>query len=614
MKLLTGRIQFFKRHGRPFLENMTIRKRLMLFFSLIIILPLIGISIVNYDRFSSYVRDITIKQKFDTSKSAMAGIGIIKERDEKISDQILSNPMIQDALIGIGTFPSQFDKLLYDRQISSLLSSMVDSTNVTGILVVGINGREYSSSTSIIRDNFSDDIDHLLAREDLQISQGGNIWIPMGIDIFKNPNEASYNKAHLYIVRKISNVEFSKYKLGYSIVQLDYNRVYEILRGTALEDKGEYSVLLDQNGTIMCHTEKRDKIGTKIENEIYQKMNAGMEGSFFEKVNGEDYLMLYARDNDSGWAIVQGIPYRNILEKSKEIRNFTIGIMLLFLTLALIMSVIFSRNITYPIIKLKNVMDKFGAGDLTLRTEIDRNDEIGKLQQSFNIMADDIRNLLNKIEDENKRRRILELNLLEYQINPHFLYNTLDSINWMAQKSGQNDISEMVTALARFFRVGLSKGKEFIKIQDELQHAESYLIINKIRFKDWFEYKFSINREILQYKTIKLILQPIIENAIKHGMDKNKKNGLIEIKGSLEKDKVILTVSDNGKGIEENDLSTLQKLLESTSSVEDYGGGIGLINVNQRIKLNFGAEYGLTIDSRVGYGTTVSIRIPCLKD
>lgn len=614
MKLLTGRIRFFKRNGRPFLENMTIRKRLMLFFSLIIILPLIGISIVNYDRFSSYVRDITIKQKFDTSKSAMAGIGIIKERDEKISDQILSNTMIQEALIGKWIFPSQFDKLIYDRQISSLLSSMVDSTNVTGILVIGIDGREYSSSTSIIRDNTSNDIDHILAREDLQRSQGGNIWIPMGVDIFKNPNESSYNRAHLYIARRISNVEFSRYKLGYSIVQLEYNRVYEILRGTALEDKGEYSVLLDQNGTIMSHTEKREKIGTRIESETYQKMNTGMEGSFFDKVNGEDYLMLYVKDNDSGWAIVQGIPYRNILEKSKEIRNFTIGVMLLFLTLALIMSVIFSKNITYPIIKLKNVMDKFGAGDLTLRTEIDRNDEIGKLQQSFNLMADDIRNLLNKIEDENKRRRILELNLLEYQINPHFLYNTLDSINWMAQKSGQNDISEMVTALARFFRVGLSKGKEFIKIQEELQHAESYLIINKIRFKDWFEYKFDVSREILQYKTIKLILQPIIENAIKHGMDKYQKNGLIEIKGSFVGDKVILTVSDNGRGIEENDLSTLQKLLENTSSVEDYGGGIGLINVNQRIKLNFGVEYGLTIDSKVGKGTTVSIKIPCLKD
>jgi two-component system sensor histidine kinase YesM len=255
-------------------------------------------------------------------------------------------------------------------------------------------------------------------------------------------------------------------------------------------------------------------------------------------------------------------------------------------------------------------MDKFGAGDLMLRTSTDRNDEIGKLQQSFNLMADDIKNLLQKIENENKQRRILELNILEYQINPHFLYNTLDSINWMAQKSGQKDISEMVTALARFFRIGLSKGKEFIKIRDELEHANSYLIISKIRFKECFEFKFDVSEEILEYKTVKLILQPVIENAIKHGIDKDGKDGLIEIKGKLDEGTVILSVTDNGKGIDEEHLKVLRKLLINTSRMDDYGGGIGLINVNQRIKLNFGSEYGLGIESKLGYGTTVYIRIP----
>jgi two-component system sensor histidine kinase YesM len=399
-------------------------------------------------------------------------------------------------------------------------------------------------------------------------------------------------------------------KLGYSIVQLEYERIYNILKDTAFMDKGEYSVLVDENGTIICHTNNSGFIGSKIEYKIQRKLDEGNEGSFFDTVNGEDYLMLYVKDKDSEWSIVQVIPYRNILEKSREIRNFTIMVMLLFLTLALILAVIFSNNITYPIIKLKNVMDKFGAGDLMLRTSTDRNDEIGKLQQSFNLMADDIKNLLQKIENENKQRRILELNILEYQINPHFLYNTLDSINWMAQKSGQKDISEMVTALARFFRIGLSKGKEFIKIRDELEHANSYLIISKIRFKECFEFKFDVSEEILEYKTVKLILQPVIENAIKHGIDKDGKDGLIEIKGKLDEGTVILSVTDNGKGIDEEHLKVLRKLLINTSRMDDYGGGIGLINVNQRIKLNFGSEYGLGIESKLGYGTTVYIRIP----
>jgi two-component system sensor histidine kinase YesM len=241
-------------------------------------------------------------------------------------------------------------------------------------------------------------------------------------------------------------------------------------------------------------------------------------------------------------------------------------------------------------------------------------DEIGHLQASFNKMAEDINNLLDKNAEENKQLRLMELNMIEYQINPHFLYNSLDSINWMAHKAGNEDIEEMVTALARFFRVGLSKGKEFYKIGDELEHVRQYLLINKIRFKDCFDFSVEAGPEVLEYSTIKIILQPIVENAIKYGIDKSGTNGFIRVNVKLEENSVLFEVSDNGAGIPGERLNAIQKVLTKHTQIVDSSlNGFGLLNVNQRIWMQFGEGYGIIIDSVVGIGTIVHIRIPLLQ-
>jgi two-component system, sensor histidine kinase YesM len=275
-------------------------------------------------------------------------------------------------------------------------------------------------------------------------------------------------------------------------------------------------------------------------------------------------------------------------------------------------------------------VEQFGKGNLKARASTNRMDEVGHLQVSFNKMADDISNLLEKIEYENKQRRLMELNILEYQVNPHFLYNTLDSINWMAQKAGKEDIGELAGALARFFRVGLSKGNEFYEVKDELEHVQQYLLINKIRYKDCFQYQITSDPDVLENHTIKIILQPIVENAIKYGINKRSAGGYISVSAKKDNDSILFEISDNGEGIQNDRLQAIQSALGKHTVIDgepvdsrnsrSTGSGFGLFNVNQRIWLHFGDGFGITIDSvaqnsgkennSTGSGTVVRIRIP----
>ena len=593
-------------------DNLSLQKRIMILFSLLIFIALSIIGIISYTLFSSYTQDMLIKQKLKIGKSVIEEISTKKERDAKISDQLLINKYIQANLINT-KFNDAYDRLQRLKLVNSVLYSMVDSNSVVSIYIAGNNGMQYKSNPddmiSISKNTKWED--SVIYKEAIK-GGGKNVWIPMVGNIFQVMPDKTANVPYIYIVRKMKYLENIRKEIGISIVQLNYYRLYNTLSRMATGDN-EYSILVASNGTIISHTSETSQIGSKLNADIMGKTHDGNEGYFFIDNNKGKELVLYNKYQNLEWFIIQVIPYVNITERSKEIRNFTVIIMLIGLSISMIISVAISKNITNPIISLKDVMDQFGKGKLMVRANINRNDEIGKLEESFNQMAEEIKSLMNRIEDEHKRSRKLELNIIEYQINPHFLYNTLDSINWMAQKSGQKDIGEMVTTLAKFFRIGLSKGQDFIKLKDELEHARSYLIICKIRYRDCFSYEINIDEKILNYKTIKIVLQPLIENAIKHGIYKDSTEGIIQINGRMDQDFIILEVKDNGKGIEYNQLKWLQSGFETGRDDNTIDIGFGLFNVNERIKLNFGAQYGVEIYSRINEGTTVTIKMPIIK-
>jgi two-component system sensor histidine kinase YesM len=257
-------------------------------------------------------------------------------------------------------------------------------------------------------------------------------------------------------------------------------------------------------------------------------------------------------------------------------------------------------------------MKRAQEGDLTVSFNTKYNDEVGELGSSFNNMVKEINNLITLVQKEEKSKRIAEMNVLQAQIKPHFMYNTLDTIRWMAEEHNEEDIVEIIEAFTNLLRISLSKGKEKINVQDEFNHVQSYLIIQKIRYEDKLDYEIQFDENILNYKVIKLILQPLVENAIYHGIKEKRGSGKIIITASIEEDMLLFNVSDNGKGMEEEVLNKINKMLVGGSENKNEIG-YGIFNVNERIRIMYGEEYGLKYKSIYGEGTIVELRHPIIK-
>lgn len=296
---------------------------------------------------------------------------------------------------------------------------------------------------------------------------------------------------------------------------------------------------------------------------------------------------------------------------NKRMTQFMIvcSFLIVFLLIGVISMISFvSGGILRPIKSLYQVTEKLSEGDFTVRAEAHSGDEVALLAESFNNMAENMQGLIDQIkEDEGKMRRA-DLRLLQEQINPHFLYNTLDTIVWLIESEQTDEAVKMVVTLSNFFRLVLSKGKEFITVQEEEQHIRSYLEIQQVRYHDILEYDIQIDKVLYQYQIPKLTLQPLVENSLYHGLKCKRAKGYIHITGELSDGLVYLRVRDNGVGMEEEELALLQEEIKKPCSETEKG--FGLANVNERIRMYYGVEYGMTISSEKGKGTIVEIALP----
>jgi len=299
------------------------------------------------------------------------------------------------------------------------------------------------------------------------------------------------------------------------------------------------------------------------------------------------------------------------MQLNKQVSSFIfliIIIVALIVAVVVIVTALILNSITKPIGKLCKVTDQISEGDFSVRTQVNTRDEIAVLGESVNDMTEKLEVMVNKIKEDERKMRYAELRLLQEQINPHFLYNTLDTIVWLIEGNDSNNAVNMVVFLSDFFRLVLSKGKEYITIQEEELHIVSYLKIQQARYRDILEYEIHIDPELYPFKILKLTLQPLVENSLYHGIKYKRAKGKITITGHLVENKIYLAVEDNGVGMEPEKLEKLRvEILRPCKEIET---GFGLANVNERIRMNFGVEYGMTIDSVKGEGTCIRIVLP----
>ena len=280
----------------------------------------------------------------------------------------------------------------------------------------------------------------------------------------------------------------------------------------------------------------------------------------------------------------------------------------LLLLLVIILSYYIPRSITMPITRISRVTNQVAKGNLSVRAAAESGAEARMLSDSLNAMIDKINELLDQVTTEQIRLRKAEFELLQAQINPHFLYNTLDTIVWLAEAGDQKRVVSMVGNLSDFFRTSLNQGKDIISIREELAHVRSYLEIQQVRYQDILRYEITVPEDLYEYKIPKITIQPLVENALYHGIKNKRGQGTITITGERSENGFVLYVRDNGIGMTQERLNEVRAGIQKLS----YTGKeiYGLYNVNERIRLNFGETYGISIESTYGEGTCVSISLP----
>ncbi len=336
-------------------------------------------------------------------------------------------------------------------------------------------------------------------------------------------------------------------------------------------------------------------------------LKEGRSRSLFE-IDGRTYQVLSTTSAYTGLSTVAVYSLDEALAGTRLLGWIAVLIGVVTFGLAIGVSFWVSAGVARPIIKLRRLMEQAETGNLDVRFPDPPNDEIGRLGQSFNTMIGEISKLLDQVYVEQQKKREAEFRILQAQIKPHFLYNTLDTIHWMAQEKGADDIVGIVDALTRLFRISLSKGRDVIRLEEELEHVTSYLVIQKIRYGDKFDYTIEADPSLLSLPVVKLSLQPLVENALYHGIKEKAGHGTLTVRARKEGESLVVTVADDGAGM---DAAVLEALVRNLHRGEDVAGqGFGVFSVHHRIRLVFGEGWGLTYQSAPYRGTTVTVRQP----
>lgn len=387
-------------------------------------------------------------------------------------------------------------------------------------------------------------------------------------------------------------------------VDVSFSGLGASINGVGIGQHG-YCFLMDEQGNMVYHPQQQ-LLYAGIKQEETTRLATLADGTYVEDT------VIYSIQwvPDSNWRVV-GVSYidETVNESFWQMVRITLGTAAMILVAALLAGWGISRMLSHPLQQLETAMEQFeqDADGFTFQS-VAGTREVQELSDSFGHMVGRIQRLMTTVREEELNLRKTELKALQAQINPHFLYNTLDSIAWMCERGKNADAVKMVHALAKLFRISISRGHELIPIEKELQHAESYLLIQKFRYKNQFTYHFTVDESCLHCLCNKITLQPIIENAITHGLDLLVESGHIEIEVCRDGEDILFKVSDDGIGMAPEQVAELLKNEPSDRT------GIGIKNVNDRLRIYFGPQYGLSIDSVPDEGTVVTIRMPCVPE
>jgi two-component system sensor histidine kinase YesM len=418
--------------------------------------------------------------------------------------------------------------------------------------------------------------------------------------------EMGWEEEDCFVIGQKIRQTWTNKTIGIIAIEMKAHAVQSVYMDEVLGETGYFS-LYDKDGREMFSEEgSRETEGINLREEVF----VNEAGSYQEKAGGNTELIVYDSIANTGWRIVGHVPLREMMAPVYKLGVLFLVAILLTLVFLGALYYYLSRRITDPITELKEKMLLAEQGDMDATVMVTSKDEISILQRQYNRMLSHIKVLMEENIEEQRNLQKAELKALQAQINPHFLYNTLELVIWLAASEENDQVIEVVDKLAIFFKTGLSKGVEWISVEKEIEHVESYLSIQQCRYSDLLSFEICMEPDICQYFMLKMLLQPIVENALYHGIKNRENGGKITIAGKEENGYLLFEVADTGCGMEPAILEDLQqKIRENVLPYTDHENGFGIYNVNRRIRLYYGEDCGLTIWSERDSGTKVTIKL-----
>lgn len=396
--------------------------------------------------------------------------------------------------------------------------------------------------------------------------------------------------------------------LGIMLIDVELDLLARICRDIRLGKTG-YVTLVDQNGQIIFHPQPEligKSVGLLLGNPVGESWRSGYYTYGNRVIMGKTLPM-------TQWSIIGISDRAELIAEMTTVARISFALIAGSIIAVILVALLLSGVLTKPLKELQSSMQA-AAENLNTVVPVRTYDEIGQLGQAFNQMLSQIRQLMRQSVQEQKKLRQIEMRALQEQIKPHFIYNTLEVIIGLLETNQNEDVIKMVEALGAFFRISLSQGRELIRIKEEVDHVRNYLYIQKLRHGEKYDYRFEVEDGITHYKTLKLLLQPLVENAIYHGVRSTESNdGLIVIKGYRAEETICFEVVDNGRGMPAEMVETINRSLRGECAEEQERYGFGLRNVHERIVLAFGQEYGLWLTSTLNQGTKAVLRLPLIE-
>ncbi len=570
--------------------NRNLRVVIAASFTMIAVIGMLAIGVIFYSTYTNSSKQQTIKDNMKLVNQVELNLTNYLRNMMRISDAMYYN-VIKDADFSDETIDSEL-ALLYEANRDHLVS--IACFDNQGELVAATPVNTLKEHAEITTQSWFEEA--IRKPENLHFSSS-HVQ-----NLFVDSNDRYY-----WVISLSRGVELTKDGTtsgGILVVDMNFSGIEHLFAKVNSGDMG-YMYLINQEGEIIYHPQQ-NLIYSALSEENNKVAIQYDDGTHIEKFNGQERIVVVKTVGYTGWKIVSVIPEDNLYQNWNRVNMVWLTVLAIGILMLTFVNQYLSMKITQPIRRLENSVKQLEL-QCPEKIYVGGSDEIQHLGKTIRSMVEQMRKLMDDVVREQEEKRKNELDALQSQINPHFLYNTLDSIIWMIESERYEEAVDMVTALANLFRISLSQGKNIITIKEEFQHARNYSSIQKVRFKNKFQVDFILDEKLEKYLTIKLIIQPLLENAIYYGVEAMDGDGEILVMGYEKDGEIYIDIIDNGIGMPPEQV---EHLLTDGNYERKRGSGIGLRNVDQRIKLYFGQDYGLRIKSEPDVGTKVTIHLP----